>query len=200
MKQQCYDPWIYIFHLHIDQFWFRCQNSVGCFIQLNNFLKAFFGCAYLEQNSHLKKIAYSFVFVMLLKEKMRYWLKADYAKNYSSVIYKKFIIKMLYRHILDLFYHSIIYLMCFSSASSRLDVFWRNVWKSISQENVFINIELGKSLFAHILCVPCIVYAIWIEFRYKSQINPMLLSKSSICQKRIVDDRSYMRKEIVSFC
>ena len=34
--------------------------------------KAFFGCAYLEQHSRLKRIANSFVFVMLLKEKMRY--------------------------------------------------------------------------------------------------------------------------------
>ena len=78
--------------------------------------------------------------------------------------------------------------------------FRRNLWKSISQANFFINIELWKSLFAHILCVPCIVFAIWIEFRYESQINPMLLSKSSICPKRIVDDRSYMRYEIVSCC
>ena len=149
MKQQCYDPWIYIFHLHIDQFWFRCQNSVGCFIQLNNFLKAFFGCAYLEQNSHLKKIAYSFVFVMLLKEKMRYWLKADYAKNYSSVIYKKFIIKMLYRHILDLFYHSVIYLMCFFSASSRLDVL-EGIFENRYHKKTSLSTLSFESLYLHI--------------------------------------------------
>ena len=111
--------------------------------------RAFFGCVYLEQHIRLKRIVYSFVFVMLLKEKMRYWLKADYVKKPFFCHLQKLIIKMLYRHIIDLFYHSIIYLMCFSSASSRLDFFWRNVWKSISQENVFSNIELGKSLFAH---------------------------------------------------
>ena len=94
--------------------------------------KAFFGCVYLEQHSRLKRIAYSFVFVMLLKEKMRYWLKADYVKkpffchlqkiNHKNALSTYYWFILSFNNIFDVFFLCIFEVRRFLKECLKIDI------------------------------------------------------------------------------